>query len=76
MLTNIISRGNIQVSLELEGSGNMLKFFCSTKDKEVKIQTDYKNASTLEDASIQLIPGKKLVWKIKMAIVLNMKIVL
>lgn len=37
----------------------MLKFPCSTKDKIVEIQTDYKNASTLEDASIQSIPGRK-----------------
>lgn len=37
----------------------MLKFFCSTKDKEVEIQTDYKNASTLEDVSIQLITARK-----------------
>lgn len=37
----------------------MSKFFCSTQDKEVEIQTDYKNASTLEDASIVLIPGIK-----------------
>ena len=59
MLTRVILCGNIKASLELEGSGNMLKFFCSTKDKEVKIQTDQKNASTLEDVSIQLIPGRK-----------------
>lgn len=37
----------------------MILFFCSTKDKEVKIQTDRKNASALEDASISLIPGRK-----------------
>lgn len=37
----------------------MIKFFCSTKDKEVKIQIDNKNASALEDVSIELIPGRK-----------------
>lgn len=39
---------------------NMIKFFCTTQDKEVKIQTDYKNASTLDDEPIKLIPGRKI----------------
>ena len=37
----------------------MLKFFCSTKDKEVEIQIDNKNASALEDVSVQKISGRK-----------------
>lgn len=37
----------------------MVKFFCTTQNKEVEIQTDYKNASTLDDESIKLIPGRK-----------------
>lgn len=37
----------------------MIKFFCSTKDKEVKIKIDDKDASALGDVSIKLIPGRK-----------------